>query len=593
MPGVRRSLGAVLASVVLLVGITVVGAAPAVSADDPAPPLPTAHRSCNVGVFGRIPSELPAGKGFPAWAEPKDYVLWRYDTGFSVVASCVADIGGSFPTHYTSGDELRLGMVVMAPAVAGMRRSVYALDGVPGRDENGRIWSSAAGQTLVHLCQPKIGTAPSSYDLRGGFRTYCLTQDGGAASSQRRARVMAPLMTSYTEVDGRVRYSFRVDFEPTGTLARCMPGSSADYGAGTANWRCPVKGPPPDPDTTMYVPRAMSMSVGVHFPDAVPAYSDVPTMHTATFTEAAMAADPLVTDNGQSAPVDFPNYSAPGWDTPGGTCEITGWVLKNVTDGRQWSDKSADRYSIILTDGHDHELTVLFRGRPSTIQVKLRRDGETLWSEQVMSPSPPRYEFPSFEGDGERGLLFVSCIGADGDIDPDGQTVITDEPENERTTLDECMAQVSTNWTEPASYYRWVVNSIGCLLSHLFIPYKPMDERFYELRSSSETARWVSDATTSVRAGLIGITSMTASNCDGPTINQPLAGMNNIKPLTVCESGSALRQGADAVNLLLSAALVVATFMRLLRITARAFNGYAEPEFEMVWDGNEARRVGG
>lgn len=592
MPGARRSSGAVLAFVVLLVGITVVGAAPAVSADD-SPPLPTGHRSCNVGVFGKTPSEIPAGKGFPAWVQPKDYVLWRYDTGFSVVGSCVADYGGSFPSHYSPGDTLRVGLVAISPVVSGMRRSVYALDGVPGRDENGRVWSSASGQTLVHLCQPKIGTNASTYDLRGGFRTYCLTQDGGSASSQRQSRVLAPLVTSYVEVDGRVRMSFRVDFEPSGSHARCMPGSSDDGGAGVANWRCPVKGPPPDPDTTIYVPRAWNVSAMIHFPDASPAYTDQPTLKSGVFTEEAMAADDLVTSHGQSQPVEFPDYSAPGWDTPGGTCEITGWILDNVTDGRRWTDKSADRFSIILTNTHDHELTVMFRGRPSTIQVKLRRDGSTVWTDQVMSPSPPRYKFPSFKGDGQRGLLFVSCIGADGDIDPDGQEVITDEPENERSTFDECMSQVSTNWTEPASYYRWVVNAMGCLLNHLFIPYKPMDERFYELRSSSETATWVSDATTSVRSGLIGITSMTASNCDGPTINQPSAGMDNIKPLSVCDPAGAMRQGADATNLLLSAALVVVTFMRLLRITARAFNGYAEPEFEMVWDGNEAKRVGG
>lgn len=554
MPSMRRAFGAV-AAVLTLSSVGVVATASPVVAEDR---IGIGEGDCQIGVFGRVwPAPPPVA---PSWMEGHHLVLWSGDSGFSIVGSCVFGTPLEAAAKYK---QLR----VLAPRGWGRRTPGHLL---PGVDEDGFVnqWIDTTTDRFLASCDAAPGTGSfADWDMRQGFAPRCRDRDNWLQPYLR------PILTSWEQVPQGVRTAFRVDVEPT---PDCRPGESGELGAGAGSYLCPARVSDTAPQWARFAIPRFGWGVSLSGPSGgTIAGTDEYGHYPMSGTEAPPeASGPLVTESGGAVPLSPIETLPPGsggWGEVLGDCKITGWVLKNITDGRQWTDQSPDRSEIIATNNHDHELTVKFSGTPETIRAKMRRNGSDVWVKQVFRPSTSPVKF-SFKGDGQRGQLSVSCIGGDGELSPGGQTVVTHEPETERSSLAECLGQQEFTLTSPGSWVRYGVHGVGCLLAVMFQPYKPFKERLYEVRSSSEAATWVSGAVGSVKQGLDGVSSTGPGSCSGPNINQPHAGMVNIQPFDVCE-GSVLHEPAGVVRRVLTGALAVAFAMKMVKITQAAIRG--------------------
>lgn len=513
-----------LVAVSALVTALVIGseAATAVSGDLPDAP-PGASVVCSFDVAGRL-ADRDIGTA-PTPTARHEYVRWSADTGFSVQVHCV----GKIDTAYASVplDSVSLVTGGSSPDSRRMERFVPAPVG-PG--------FQAGPTNHGWRCRAVDG------DLSKGFGAYCGAWDAPAG----RMQWLRPLMTRYERLNEFVDMAMRFDFEPHDGPIGHLPD-----GCGTAGWTCPSGG------STLYFPRT-------GFAIAVNAYTG-----GAGFG-ANLVGTPNDTGGSMPLPHPTPPYVMPPMSPPGGGCRITGWTLKNTVDGRQWTQDSPDRYAIVMTNTHAHTLVVRFTGQPSTIRVQVRREAQTLQSAQAFSPRPPTATF-SLRGTGQRVQLSISCIGADGDIPPPGQTVVTDEDENPKTSLAECLGDAEFELTSPGTWVRGLVHGVGCLFSWAFIPTKPISERFYEVRSSSEAASSAAGVVAGLGTGFTTLSSSAPGQCEGPTINVPQAGLTNQQPFNACDNW--LGDAAAVVRRVLLGVIVLGTVSKMWRILQSVING--------------------
>lgn len=494
-----------------------------------------ADLACEIDVAGRVPSEPPPSSTTGrSDLEAHHFVMWRVDMGWSLQAAC----------HYRldQGDAAR-----------NIERIVVGLNTQGGSGWHARAYRYFDGPPLGPAWQAStssgwgaFNTTCAAVDLNiaKGFGAYC---NADQASDQR--HFVKPLITAHERSGRYGKFQLRFDFEP-------KEGGAGNVNAGNCGnapaWQCPAT------TSTMYIPRS-AILVGFITGGVGNRSVSNPSFEGLNETGASRPISPPT-----------PSWTPPPMDEPRGACKITGWTLKNVTDGRTWTNDSPDRYDIIMTSGHEHTLTVRFTGRPSTVRVQVRRDAETVSSAQVMSPQASPVSF-TLVGSGLRSQLSVSCIGSDGDIPPDGQDVVTDEDENPKTSLAECLGDGEFELTSPGTWVRGLIHGVGCLFSWAFIPTKPMSERFYEVRSSSDAATAAGGAVAGLSAGFTTLSTSEPGDCTGPTINVPAAGMTDQQPFNSCDNW--LGDAAALVRRILLGLIAISTVAKMWRILQGAING--------------------
>lgn len=482
-----------------------------------------------------------------------NFVVWSTEAGFSVSVACKINLS-SADTGNTVGS---LEMFGGYGSISDLDFPQHKSKGKSLGDEGETGWFHRPVQlfTSESTSWPGSGDMPN---IRDGVDP-CTEWD--ALPVLEAECLVRPLVTSYRQASGVIEFHARIDVLPQEEPKNYCFGSSTF-------WCVPLN----EGASQVRVSR-MPVIVGARLVNGAGWGETVTNLGSYNDEAICDVTKECETPNesGAAEKVGMPTATPPNGtlpQAPTAECSITGWRLEDKTDDRVWTMDSPDTFSVILTDGHSFEIVAYFRGSPAMLRVQAKRGTKALWQKSLPSPSSPA-RFTGITGDGERAQLAITGFTAEGDIVPGCQKVITDEPENERPGLEECIGQEEFSLTSPGTWIRYGLHGGYCVLSAAFVPSKPLNERLVELRTANPGAKSVVTALAPISSGIARLVTVSPSHCEGPTIGD---GEHwEAQPLSICDG--IFSEAASVANVVAKGLISLLAISKLWEIFMSAWQG--------------------